>query len=368
MDTRQEQTVTVDHDGSGGADAAFARLLGILNSGMLALMISVGDRSGLFRTMRSMPPSTSAEVATAAGLDERYVREWLAAMTVGGIVTHNAGEMRFELPAAYAEALERGMGNPEGLAGVCQHVAMLGKVEDRIVDCFREGGGVSYDTFAELWDVRAVPYDLDACDPMAVDDVLALLPKIAGRLEEGIDVADVGCGNGWQLNLLARRFPASRFVGFELTENESLRIARVVAEREGLTNVRFEQKDAVTLDGSDRFDLVLTFDAIHDQARPDLALDGIARSLKPGGVYVGVDVSGSSVLTNNLDDPIGVFKYTWSVMYCMSVSLAYAGMGLGTVWGEDLAQKMMEAAGFRSVRTVHLPGNLLNCYHIASLE
>ena len=82
---------------------------------------------------------------------------------------------------------------------------------------------------------------------MAVDDVLALLPKIAGRLEEGIDVADVGCGNGWQLNLLARRFPASRFVGFELTENESLRIARVVAEREGLTNVRFEKRDAVTL-------------------------------------------------------------------------------------------------------------------------
>ena len=74
------------------------------------------------------------------------------------------------------------------------------------------------------------------------------------------------------------------------------------------------------------------------------------------------------MLANNLDDPIGVFKYTWSVMYCMSVSLAYAGMGLGTVWGEELAQKMMRAAGFRSVQTVHLPGNLLNCYHIASLK
>jgi ubiquinone/menaquinone biosynthesis C-methylase UbiE len=101
-------------------------------------------------------------------------------------------------------------------------------------------------------------------------------------------------GNGWQLNLLARRLPASRFVGFDLPENDGLPIAREVAEREGLTNVRFEQKDAVTLDGSDRFDLVLTFDAIHDQVRPDLALEGIARSLGPGGVYMGVDVSGSS--------------------------------------------------------------------------
>jgi SAM-dependent methyltransferase len=318
--------------------------------------------------MRSMPAATSAEVASAAGLNERYVREWLAAMTVGGIVVHDPAKMTFELPAAHAEALARGIGNPEGLAGVCQHVAMLGNVEDRIVGCFRRGGGVSYDAFAELWDARAEPYDLDACDPMAVDHVLALLPETTERLDEGIDVADIGCGNGWQLNLLAQRFPASRFVGFELTENESLRIARVVAEREGLTNVRFRQKDAVTLDGSDRFDLILTFDAIHDQARPDLALEGIARSLEPGGVYVGVDISGSSALVNNLDDPIGVFKYTWSVMYCMTVSLAYGGMGLGTVWGEELAQKMMTAAGFRCVRTVHLPGNLLNCYHIASVD
>ena len=194
------------------------------------------------------------------------------------------------------------------------------------------------------------------------------LPGITERLGEGIDVADVGCGWGAQLNLLARRFPASRFVGFELYEASALRTARLVADRHGLTNVRFQQKDATTLDGAEKFDLILTFDAIHDQARPDLALSGIARSLKPGGLYVAVDISGSSTLANNLDDPLDVFKYTWSVMYCMTVSLAYGGVGLGTVWGEELARKMMTEAGFSDVRTVHLPGNLINCYHLGSVD
>jgi ubiquinone/menaquinone biosynthesis C-methylase UbiE len=226
---------------------------------------------------------------------------------------------------------------------------------------------VPYDTYEQLWGAGE-PYDLDAVDPTEIDHVLSLLPGIGERLGAGIDVADIGCGWGIQLNLLARRYPASRFVGFELTEGFALRTARQVAERHQLSNVRFQQTDATTLDGAETFDLILTFDAIHDQVRPDLALRAIARSLKPGGVYVGVDVSGSSTLADNLDDPLNVFKYAWSVMYCMTVSLAYGGMGLGTMWGEERARAMMTEAGFTNVRTVHQPGNLINCYHLGSVD
>ena len=360
--------VTANPDLPADPDACFGHLMNVLNSGMLALMISVGDRTGLFGTMQSMPASTSAQIASAAGLNERYVREWLAAMTAGGIIAHDPISMTFELPPAYATALSRGFGGPMPMAGMFQHVSTLGKVEDRIIDHFRHGGGVSYETYQKLWaedpNTQMQPYDLDAVDQSTVDHVLSLLPGIIERLREGIDVADVGCGDGMQLNVLARRFPASRFVGFELYDASQLRTARSVAEQHGLTNVRFQQKDAATLEGADTFDLVLTFDAIHDQSRPDLALRGIARSLRPGGAYAGVDISGSSTLANNLNDPLDVFKYTWSVMYCMTVSLAYGGMGLGTVWGEELARKMMRNAGFKDVRTVHLPGNLLNCCHL----
>ena len=367
MSDASRMTVTAGPGEPADADACFARLVTVLNSGMLALMISVGERVGLFDTMRSLPASTSAQVATAAGLDERYVREWLAALTAGGIVIHDPAAGTFELPPAYGEALSRGLGRPESIAGMCQHVAMLGKVEDRITEHFRQGGGVPYDTYEQLWGA-AESYDLDAVDPMAVDHVLSLLPGIGERLGAGIDVADVGCGWGAQLNLLARRYPASRFVGFELAEASALRTARLVAERHRLRNVRFQQNDATTLDGAEKFDLILTFDAIHDQVRPDLALRAIARSLKPGGVYVGVDISGSSTLADNLDDPLNVFKYAWSVMYCMTVSLAYGGMGLGTMWGEERARAMMTEAGFTNVRTVHLPGDLINCYHLGSVD
>ncbi len=352
---------------SDDADACFDRLLTVLNHGMLALMISVGERARLFDTMRSVPGSSSADIAATAGLDERYVREWLAAMTVGEIVAHDPVANTFELRSAWADALARGLGGPGTIAGMCQHVALLGKVDDRILHHFRHGGGMAYDTYEQLW-AGSDSYDLDAIDPMAVDHILALLPGITDRLAEGIDVADIGCGSGAQLNLLAQRFPASRFTGIELAETSALHTARLVATRNRLDNVQFRAQDATTLDGSVSFDLILTFDAIHDQARPDLALRGIARSLKPGGTYVGVDTSGSSTLQDNLDDPLGVFKYTWSVMYCMTVSLAYGGMGLGTMWGEDRARTMMNEAGFTNVRTEHLPHDLINCYHLASID
>jgi ubiquinone/menaquinone biosynthesis C-methylase UbiE len=359
--------VGIASDGSDDAGDRFDRLLEVLNHGMLALMISVGERTGLLHTMKSLPASSSAVIAAAAGLDERYVREWLAAMTVGEIVTHDSATDAYALPSAWATALARGVGGPDSIASMFQHVALLGRVDDRIVHHFRQGGGVAYDTYEQVW-ASGDSYELDAIDPMAVDHVLSLLPGMTARLAEGIDIADIGCGWGAQLNLLAQRFPTSRFTGIERAEGSALDTARRVAARNGLSNVQFRAQDATTLDESEQFDLILTFDAIHDQVRPDLALRGIARALKPGGTYVGVDISGSSQLANNLNDPLGVFKYTWSVMYCTTVSLAYGGMALGTMWGEDRARTMMTEAGFTNVRTEHLPGNLIDCYHVATSD
>lgn len=202
-------------------------------------------------------------------------------------------------------------------------------------------------------------------DAALLDGALPLVPDVVERLELGIDVADVGCGAGRQINVMAQNFPASRFVGFDLYSD--FEVARTEAGKHGLTNVRFEKTDAAALDGSEQFDFITTFDSVHDQARPDLALSGIARSLRAKGVYLCVDTAGSSTLADNLADPLGTFKYTWSVLHCMTVSLAYGGMGLGTVWGEQLARQMMTDAGFASVETVHLPGDLLNCYHIATI-
>ena len=146
MSSEPQKTLAPAAGTAADVDACFGHLVNVLNSGLLALMISVGDRTGLFSAMRSMTASTSDQIAAAAGLNERYVREWLAAMTAGGIVTHDPVTKSFELPAACAEALSRGLGGSDSIAGMYGHVAMLGKVEDRIVDHFRNGGGVSYAT------------------------------------------------------------------------------------------------------------------------------------------------------------------------------------------------------------------------------
>lgn len=346
-----------------GSEEFAERLMGVLNAGTLALMTSVGHRVGLFDTMASLAPATSLHIADAAGLDERYVREWLGAMTTGGIVDHDPEAMTFVLPAERAAWLTRAAG-PDNLALQAQYVGLLAQVEDQIVDCFHRGGGVPYAEFPRFQALMAE--DSGAVhDATLIDVTLPLVPGLVERLRRGIDVADIGCGSGHAINLMAESFPASRFVGFDLSDT-GIAAATAEAERKGLTNSRFDKRDAATLDASEQFDFITTFDAVHDQARPDLVLRGIANSLRPGGVYLCADITASSTLADNVAHPLAPFLYTISCMHCMTVSLAAGGMGLGTMWGEQKARQMLADAGFTSVELKHVEGDILNNYYIAT--
>ena len=202
--------------GPAGTSAQIERVLDVLNSGMLAPMISIGHRSGLFDAMAALPPASSERIAQVAGLDERYVRELLAAMTTGRIVDHDPAAMTFTLPPAHAAWLTRAAG-PDNLAVQAQYVGLLAEVEDDILGCFRDGGGVGYAAFPRFQALMAE-------DSGAVHDATLIevtLPLVAGlveRLRAGIDVADVGCGSGHAVNLMGAAFPASRFVGFDTSD------------------------------------------------------------------------------------------------------------------------------------------------------
>ena len=199
-----------------GSDAFAERLLAVLNDGALALMTAIGHRTGLFDTMATLPPSTSAEVADACGLNERYVREWLAAMTTGGFVEHDPGTMTFELPADHAGWLTRAVG-PDNLALQAQYIGLLAQVEDRIVDSFRHGGGVSYSEFRTFTKLMAEDSST-VLDASLIDGILPLVPGIVERLQRGIAVADVGCGSGHAINLMAQAFSNSRFVDVDISD------------------------------------------------------------------------------------------------------------------------------------------------------
>jgi SAM-dependent methyltransferase len=346
-----------------GGQAEFAdRMLGMMNEASLALMVSVGHRTGLFDVMASMPAATSAEIASRASLDERYVREWLAAMSTGRIVEYDGAAGSYSLPAGHAAWLTRAAGMHNLAAGM-QYIGLMALVEDQIVECFLHGGGVPYSAFPRFQAVMAE--DSGAVrDATLIDVTLPLVPGLAGRLSQGIDVADVGCGSGHAINLMAEAFPRSRFTGFDFSD-AGIAASRLEAGRKGLANAHFEKRDAASLGERGRFDFITTFDAVHDQARPDLVLAGIAAALRPGGVYLCVDTAASSNLADNLDHPLGPFLYTVSCMHCMTVSLAHGGMGLGTMWGEQTARTMLAEAGFTSIEVAHLDGDIVNSYIIA---
>lgn len=175
---------------------------------------------------------------------------------------------------------------------------------------------------------------------------------------------DVGCGSGRALNLMARAFPNSNFAGYDVSE-EAIARARAEATEHGARNVRFEVRDAAALGEGARYDLITTFDAVHDQAKPAAVLKGIAGALRPDGVYLMQDIAGSGHVHNNVDHPLGPFLYTVSCMHCMTVSLGQDGEGLGAMWGEEKATEMLREAGFGEVEVRRLPHGIQNAYYVA---
>ena len=200
--------------------------------------------------------------------------------------------------------------------------------------------------------------------PALLEQILPLAPELPARLEVGIDVLDVGCGAGRALNLMAAAYPRSRFRGVDLSEG-GIAAGQAEAEERGLQNLSFEARDATTLDDEEQFDLIMTFDAVHDQARPDLLLQAIRRALRADGVYLMQEIDASSEVAGNLEHPIGPFLYTVSTMHCMTVSLAEGGFGLGTMWGVETAQTMLAEAGFRRVEVERLSHDIQNAYFVS---
>lgn len=337
------------------------RMLRMLNEALTGLLVSLGHQAGLFDTLAAAGPSTSTQLAEAADCDDRYVREWLGGLTVSGILLHDPTDDTYRLPPEHAAWLTTDAG-PNNMARTLQFVPMLAEVEQDILTCLRNGGGLPYDKYPRFhtW--------MDAesrgtVDLALLDVVVPLVPGLDERLRAGIDVADVGCGSGHAINMLARAYPASRLVGYDFSE-EAIARARAEAAELGLTNARFELRDVAELDQPGRFDLVTAFDAIHDQAFPARALAEVSRALRPGGTFLMVDIKASSNVDDNIDNPFAPSFYAFSVFHCMSISLGLGGDGLGTVWGRQRATSMLHDAGFGQVEIREIEDDPFNDFYV----
>ena len=342
-------------------DSFEGQMLDIMNKSALALMLSVGHRTKLFDVMSGLAPSTSQDIAQKSNLNERYVREWLGAMVTSRIIDYDPQTNLFSLSKNKAEFLTRT--GSYNFASSMQWIPALAQVEDQIIDCFKNGGGVSYESYNRFHDVMAEESNQTVLAGL-VDKILPIVPELVARLQKGIKVLDVGCGSGRAINLMAKTFPNSYFMGCDFS-SEAIQNAKNESKALGLSNAFFEKSDVASFAKKEHFDLITAFDAIHDQANPDKVLQNIKASLKNDGIFLMQDIGASSRLENNLNHPLAPFLYTTSCLHCMTVSLAQGGKGLGAMWGKEKAIQMLNEAGFSDVVVKQLDHDPINYYYVA---
>jgi SAM-dependent methyltransferase len=346
----------------GAVEQRAGQLFGILTGALLSSMIDIGHRTGLF-TAIAQGPATVEELAARAGLQERYVREWVGAVVTGGLLDFDPATELVSIAPELAVCLTDG---PMNMAPYAQLNTHLGKQVHKVARAFREGGGVPYSEYRPEFTDLMDEISRTIYDSALVDAYLPIVPGLTEQLESGVRVADVCCGTGHALVVLARRFPASAFVGYDLDEGAIGR-ARAEAAGAGLSNVTFHAADAarLTATGGDRFDVVFVFDAIHDQVDPRAVLAHIRDALVPGGTLLIKEPRAGDSLEENRQLPFAPVLYSISTLHCMTVSLAHDGAGIGTAFGSTMARQLLTDAGFEHVEMHDAPGDPMDAIYVA---
>jgi SAM-dependent methyltransferase len=336
-----------------------AKLLQIYTGAMLTNLINIGYRSGLFEAAAA-GPATIEELSARAGLHERYVREWLGAMATSGIFDHDAATGEFTLPAHRAALLTGAQA-----ANVAPHSGMIVHMSQHVpalAHCFKHGGGVGYDAFRPEFTSCMDDVWRRIFNEQLIEGFLGRIDGLDARLRTGIRVLDIGCGTGHAINVMARSYAASSFVGFDIAE-DAIEAARQEAAELRLRNVEFAVHDVTRLPPQASFDLITAFDAVHDQREPAIVLKSVGDALSPDGLFLMIEFKFESEIADNVGNPFAPLYYAFSTMHCTPVSLALGGPGLGAVWGDRTARAMLRDAGFSRIERLDSP-RLQNCIYV----
>jgi SAM-dependent methyltransferase len=329
-----------------------------LSAAFSGVLVNVGRKLGLYQAMADLGACTSAALAEAAGIRERYVREWLANQAAGGYVVYDPEKQTYALPPAQAMvlALEQ---SPIFMAPAFEVAASFWLDEDQIVETFRSGEGLGWHAHNHRMFCGTESFFRTGYRAHLVSEWLPALDGVVERLKRGARVADIGCGHGASTLVMAQAFPKSSFIGLDY-HDASIATARERAAEQGVTgNIAFEVKAATEFDGHD-FDLICFMDCLHDLGDPVGALARCRKALKPDGKVLLVEPYAGDRLEENLN-PIGRMYYAASAMACTPNSLSQeVGLGLGAQAGEERLRKVAREAGFSNLRrAAQTPVNLI---------
>ena len=321
------------------------RVVGDMGGAFAMALGYIGDRLGLFKAMAGAGPVTSVELAEKTALNERYVREWLRAMVACEYIDYDASSERYVMTAEQAFVLAN-EDSPMFVGGAFHFTTPSIQNTPRVLDAFRKGGGISY---SEIGD--EIPWAIErffrpGYVNFLVKDWLAAIPGLTQKLEKGATVGDVGCGRGQSTVTIAKAFPNSRVVGIDY-HVPSIERARKLAAEQGAANVEFVAAAADKIPSDRKYDLICSFDCIHDMVDPMGTLKAIHQALALDGVYLWSEPNASDKAHENRN-PVGKTFHCISPLHCMTVSLAHNGAGLGTVIGEAGARNLAKEAGFSS--------------------
>ena len=328
---------------------------------MTSLMATMGDKLGLFRAL-AKGAATPAELAERAHVNERYAREWLGGMACAGYIAYDPASGRFAIPAEHVPVLAQENG-PMFFGGAFQET--LGAVVQlpRIIEAFVRGGGVPAGDYNEDFWCGLTRFTAGWFENLLVPVWLPAVPDAKAKLEAGGTLADVGCGQGRAIVKLAQAFPKARFTGYDFLQ-KNVDSARVLAKEAGVSDrATFEQAD-VSKGLPASYDVITTFDVVHDAIDPKGLLAAIKKGLNAGGIYLCLDINCSDKLEQMIG-PLGTMFHGFSLMYCMTTSLAAGGAGLGTCGlHEKKLNELSREVGFSSVRRVPLDNPFNNLYEL----
>ena len=341
--------------------AFMERFVDMASGAATLFTLAVADRSGLLRVLGESHPLTIDEAAHVSGLDRRYVEEMLHQLTAAAVLDHDPQTATFVLPPERATVIADDT-SPYAMTGWLDMLPTAGNFIDEVAEASRTGGGVPATRFGDRMVTAVDRANGPSTRILLTRRWLPAMPDVVALLENGARVADVGCGAGTAVLTMAAAYPNSRFHGYDV-DPRAVEAARSQAAETGLDNVEFEVRAAEDLPTEPPFDLITTFDVVHDLAHPAAAVSRFRAARAEGGTFLLMEPAVNVDLEDNIEPRVALL-YGVSLLFCMTQSLAEGGAGLGTAWGPEKAEALCRAAGFSTFRRLPIDNPFSAFYEV----